>query len=243
VIGGIGLSAFLVRRSLLSMVTQWNDPELEKLHAAWQRRGELLVTAGIAALFTWLAATLPSEAQTHVEVWPIVLVTGVLVALGVYMIAAAETERAWLPRRDSIRATALNRGLGEMMERSNARSDLRRDVTVRLADDRPAPIAPPASYQAAAVKAALPLIAQTGSDFDIRVLDTVLMLMERKREPIYEPLHAVSCEAGLAELLAEGAITQIDRLTFRISDYPINEEGSLTADAVDEEPNGSGDPH
>jgi len=58
--------------------------------ADWKRRGELAVTIGLTALFTWLAAAVPTAHQTHVDIWPPIGVALAATAAGIYALVALE---------------------------------------------------------------------------------------------------------------------------------------------------------
>jgi hypothetical protein len=100
------------------MAIPYDDEKLAAHESRWQRRGELVVTATFAGGYTWLAATLPSEDTTHVNVWAPLIFLGVLTVVGVYVIVCAETHKGWLPGRRKIKETQISRLVGETAEQA-----------------------------------------------------------------------------------------------------------------------------
>jgi len=82
---------------------------MEALEAQWQRRGELGFTVGVTAMFTWLAAALPTQSMTHVNILPPLGVAIGVTLLGLYAIIAAEKRCLWLPGRPKLHKSAVTR--------------------------------------------------------------------------------------------------------------------------------------
>lgn len=196
----------------------WTDPEFERFRAVWQRRGELMAAAGLTGLFTWLAAALPSASQTHVDIWPPIGVAGALGLAGLYVLIAVEAHKGWLPGRKKIEKGELGRAMVQSMDEM-MRTRTPSEYQVRLANNRPVPLVPPVTYQVAALKQAIPAIAEAYTEFDVMMLNSVLGLMHRPTNPIFEPLRGSSCVEGLAKLVQDGTLVQIEPTTWRIVNH------------------------
>ena len=203
-------------RILESMVAPWKDSELDAFHERWQRRGELLVSISVTSAFVWLAAVLPTVHATHVNIWPPIGIALAMLAVGIWVIVAAETGKLWLPGRQGIRRTALGRAMTEMHERFE-RSE---PVTVQLLqDDKPVPFSPPLEYQTEMLRQVIPLLSDIGfTEMDLSGLTNAFALAERQdKNPLLEPLRGEACRAGLARFAEEGVIEMIDEAHFRIT--------------------------
>lgn len=64
------------------------------------------------------------------------------------------------------------------------------------------PAVPPIEYQVNALRQVISKLAETLTEFDYTSLDAVLKNHQRTgTDPVYEPLHPPSCQAGLARLV------------------------------------------
>lgn len=193
-----------------SLVRQWKDSELHDYHDHWERRGELLVSVGGTSTFVWLAAALPSEHSTHVDIWPPIAVSLVVVLAGIYVIMAAETERGWLPGRQRIRDTSRGRAMVDMMDRLHEQTEKKEAVIVQLVkgDDNARPFPPPLDYQVTMLKQVLPLLSAIGcTEVQVSWLSRAFALATRSgKNPLLEPLWGEDCLDGLQQLAGEGVI-------------------------------------
>ncbi len=109
-------------------MAQWRDTVREAFYDRWQRRGELMATAGLTAVFTWLAAAVPTAHTTHVNIWPPLAFGGVIGVVGVYAILAAEIKSWWLPGRKRIEDTSEGRWMAHTAEWAQDQMGVSRDA-------------------------------------------------------------------------------------------------------------------
>lgn len=79
------------------------------------------------------------------------------------------------------------------------------------------PHQPPLDYQVTALRQVIPKISETMTDVTFLSLQAILLNHPRAgTDPIYEPLHPISCQAGLARLTELGELQQLDNWHWKI---------------------------
>ena len=206
------------------MVQIWKDPELEQLLLRRLRQGELLMAIGLTAVFTWLASALPNQHQTHVSIWPPILVAGGIAAAGIYVVVAVESGKGWLPGRKSVLATQEQRAMAAgyaVMHDTSSERDLVRAIegigtavrdAARIARGEPLspPISPPLAYQLTQIRQVLPALRAIGPSFQRGTFHSAWERLPRTDvDPLFEPMpYQIAVLEGLPKLVQLGELEQ-----------------------------------
>jgi hypothetical protein len=206
---------------------QFTDPEEGPFYERRTRQGELVMATGLVGLATWLAAALPSQHETKVNIWPPIVLFGVLFAVGVYVMVAAENKRWPLPGRSKLLegsdGRAFRTGIAEMTASGSDSQQIQRLTAMsRALDDqaralrglgRGRPLVPPLYYQREQASQAVAKFRQNenfAEGFDALCLTAMLDNLDREGiDRTYEPLDAFLVESAMAALVEEGVLIAV----------------------------------
>lgn len=226
---------------------------MEWRRAAWAGAGLGILGIGGTMFVTWLAAI--EGASRAVAWWPLIPF-GVLMVGGLVLFFIAMFKAEWLPDYElSIREQRAAEAKQEARRNSPLRSVFHHETpaeranhelaramdehTIELRAQRTGgggvlPLSPPTDYQIRALRQVLPDIKSAMPGFDAVTLAAAMANAKRSdTNPIFEPLHGMACQDGLAELAAAGELVAFGPGVWR---FPPDVASPADPQAPDTEP-------